>query len=587
MFDIERKIQYFRRRYLQENEYIYLLAIGTGIFSGSLAVLMKNTVHWLSFWVENTDIFNGVLLYLSPIVGVAATVLLAKYVMKMKTGHGIPKVLYAISRRNASIGQKNILSSSLFSVLTVGFGGSAGLEGPSASAGAAVGSQMGRLLSLEYRQMVVMVGCGSTAAISAMFNTPIAAILFSLEVLMLNLGLLSIVPLLIASVTGQVVAYFFLGQETFADVGGGTTFMFEHLPIYLILGVLASINSIFFSKIYHLTEKLAEKIPGIAAKIAIGGAMLFGLYFLFPSLYGEGYQIINKCIASDTGFATKGMLFSNVSEPIYIAGLIFAIMILKTFATNITFGMGGVGGIFAPSLFIGAVTGLFSTYILRLMGFTDLPVATIVLVSMSGFMTGILHAPLTSIFLIAEVTRGYELMVPLIITSVISFFISRKYMKHSVYTFELAKRNQLMTHDKNKSVLAKIALSKILETNFVELSPDDGISEIINAIKRSKRNVFPVTDSNGLMAGILTFDDLKRYVFDTHKHQQIKVSEIMYKPATVVNIGESIGQISKKIHDTGRYNIPVLDNGMYLGFVSRANLFSEFQREIENLSMED
>ncbi len=566
---------------------MYVLSIIIGIVAGLLAVLMKNTVHLLGKAVLGAKMFDGMLLYLSPIVGISLTVLIARRFLKIQTGHGIPKVLFAISRKDASLSKKNVVSSVLFSVLTVGFGGSAGLEGPSASAGAAIGSVVGRSVGLKYKQLVVLLGCGSTAAIAAIFNTPIAAILFSIEILMLDLSIISIIPLLIASVTGLAVSYIFLEEATIYHYTGETFFAASHIPVYIILGVLASLNAVFFSKVYLGTEELFERIKKPWQRIAIGGSILFGLFFLFPSLYGEGYMFINRCVAGDFSFVTDSPLFHTVTNPQYIALLLLGIVFFKTIATNVTFGMGGVGGIFAPSLFIGAVTGLFSVYVLRMIGYADLPVAAVVLVSMAGFMTGILHAPLTSIFLIAEITRGYDLMAPLIITSVISFLISRKIMGNSVYTYELAKRNELMTHNKNKSVLDKINLQEILETDFICLHPGQSIYDIIAAVCSSPRNVFPVIDEKEAMVGVFTLEDAKKYIFSVEVNAHLLVSDIMYQPSSFVTVNDSIEHIARKMHASGRYNIPVLDNGRYLGFISRARLFSKYQHELERISMDE
>jgi len=585
MAKISKKIMMWRYKHFDDSQFIILLSAAVGVVAGILAVIMKNTVHWVSHAVHGIESVHEVLYYFTPVVGISLTAIIAKYVLNVNTGHGIPKVLFAISRKNAALSKKNIITSSLFSVLTVGFGGSAGLEGPSASAGAAIGSKIGRILHMEYKQLIVLIGCGSSAAIGAIFNTPIAAILFSLEVLMLDLSVLSIVPLLISSVSGVVVAYFFLGQETIYEFSGDPIFHFSQVPIYVVLGVLASLNAVFFSKMYLFLEHLFEKFPTAPLRIGVGGALLFCLYYLFPSLYGEGYHVINQCIGNDLSFVSSGGLFTGISNHYTILLLLFCIIIFKTVATNVTFGMGGVGGIFAPSLFIGAVTGLFSTYVLKLLGFSDLPVATIVLVAMAGFMTSILHAPLTSIFLIAEVTKSYELIVPLIITSVISYLISKKLMSHSVYTIELARRNELLTHNKNKSVLAKINLKRMLETDFEKIMPDFDIQQLIVAVKRSRRNVFPVVNAHDAMVGVLTLEDIKEYIFDPNEYPDLKIRDIMYPPATFVSVEDTIDRIAKKIQTTGRYNIPVLDNGKYLGFVSRAKLFSEYQREIEKISM--
>lgn len=582
-----RLLLFLRYKYLKGNEFIYLLSVVTGLAAGLVAVLMKNTVHLVGSMVQGAKVFDGILLYLSPIVGISLTVFIARKLMNVQTSHGIPKVLFAISRKDAALSKKNILTSSLFSVLTVGFGGSAGLEGPSASAGAAVGSKIGRSVGLKYKQLVVILGCGSTAAVAAIFNTPIAAILFSLEVLMLDLSIISIIPLLISSVTGLGVAYLLLGEETIYRYSGETFFAVSHIPVYVILGVLASLNAVFFSKVYLATDHVFDRIGKPWKRIAVGGLMLFGLFFLFPSLYGEGYFVVNQCVAGNLSFATSSPLFQHITQPLHLAALLLGIIIFKSIATNITFGMGGVGGIFAPSLFLGAVTGLFSVYILRMIGYSELPVAAVVLVSMAGFMTGILHAPLTSIFLIAEITGSYDLMAPLIITSVISFLISRKIMGNSVYTFELAKRNQLMTHNKNKSVLDLINLKELLETDFVRLRPDQTIQDIIAAVCSSPRNVYPVVGEDGKMLGVFTLEDAKKYIFAPEANANLTVADIMYQPSSYVTINDSIERIARKMHTSGRYNIPVLEDGKYLGFISRARLFSKYQHELERLSMDE
>lgn len=583
MKSIVNYILLFKYKRLSDNQFVYILSIVIGIVAGIIAVSMKNLVHYLHSFISDHSL-HGHLKGITPVIGILITVLIAKYILKVNTGHGIPKVLYAISRKNGALGKKSIISSSLFSVLTVGFGGSAGLEGPSASVGAAIGSKLSRIFHLEFTQVQILIGCGSSAAIAAIFNTPIAAILFSLEILMLDLTIISIIPLLLSSVTGLVVSYFLLGQETIYQLPDSINFNIAQIPIFIILGIIAGLNAAFFSKIYIVVEKIFENIHSIFLRVAIGGILLYILYFFFPASWGEGYEIINMSIENNTSFIDSEHFAYGVESKWGIILLILIIIFVKIIATNITFGMGGVGGIFAPSLFIGATTGLVGTHILYALGFTDIQISVVVLVAMSGFMTGILHAPLTGIFLIAELTNGYEIMVPLIITSVIAYLISKKLTKHSVYTFELAKRNELLTHNKNKSILAKIDLASMLENDFQILHPDDNLFTLVEKIQKTKRNVFPVTDNDNYLVGVFTLDDAKQYIFNLDKHIDMQVREIMYPPRTVISLHEKTEAIVKKIHATGRYNIPVLDNGKYAGFISRANIFSKYQKEIERVS---
>ncbi|MBK8808227.1 MAG: chloride channel protein [Bacteroidales bacterium] len=513
------RILYFKQKYLTDKQFVFILSIVTGLIAGLLAVSMKNLVHYLQYLIFNYD-FQKLTLSVTPIIGIIITIILAKRVFKVKTGHGIPKVLYAISRKNGALGRKSLLSSGLLSVITVGFGGSAGLEGPSASAGATIGSLTGRSFQLEFKQLIILIGCGSSAAIAAIFNTPIAAILFSLEILMLDLTISSIIPLLISSITGLAVSYFFLGRAAIYSLPGLLDYNMNQIPIFIILGIIAGLNAAIFSKIYLSTERIFKNFGSIYKRIIIGGIILFGLFYFFPATWGEGYEIINRCIANDSGFINDTFIFTDYYREIQLIVLLFLTFIIKTLVTNITFGIGGVGGIFAPSLFLGAVTGLMASRILILLGFTEIHTAVIVLVAMSGFMTGILHAPLTGIFLVVEITNGHGLIVPLIITSIIAYLISKKIIKHSVYNFELAERNLLFTHDKNRSILAKIDLRAIIEKDFQTLLPDDTILMLIEKIKKTKRNVFPVVDSENFLIGIITLEDAKKYIFKP-KHFKI------------------------------------------------------------------
>lgn len=588
MDDIIKPFVKWRYKHFTDRQFISILSVLVGAISGVVAVIMKNAVHHLYKLLHNFSEPYEYLKLAYPIVGISLTVYLATRFFKTNTGHGIPKVLFAISRNNGIIRLKSLFTSVLFSVLTVGFGGSAGLEGPSASAGATVGSRIARLFHLNYKQFMVLIGCGATGAIAAIFNTPIASIIFSLEILMLDLSIISIIPLLISSITALIVSYSFLGQQTIYVAEEGLSFHLAHAHIYVVLGIFAGLWSSFFSYIYQKVENFFEHIEKKYIRVLIGGLGLTLLIFVFPSLYGEGYYVINQCIEENTSFIQGSILDTFVPTTSHAIILLLAIIIIfKTFATNLTFGAGGVGGIFAPALFIGAVTGLLFSFILKSFGVDDIPTESLVLVGMAGFMSGILHGPLTAIFLIAEITKGYELIVPLMLTSVISFSIARIFFKNSVYTIELARRKELLTHDKNKSVLSLMKLESLIEKDFEILRPNENLGDFVEKIKKTRRNVYPVLNDENYMVGILTLDDVKDIIFEPILYNKIQIREIMYQPRTFVSINDSVESIAKKIHASGRYNIPVLDNGKYIGFVSRANLFAVFQKELTKVSLSE
>jgi len=588
MEDFLKPLLKWRYKHLSDSQFLSILSIVIGAIAGVVAVIMKNSVHFLYKILHNFNVSYTYINLLFPFIGIAVTVFIAHKFFKTRTGHGIPKVLYAISRNNAVIRFKNFITSVFFSILTVGFGGSAGLEGPSASAGATLGSQIAQLFRLDYKQFLVLIGCGATGAIAAIFNTPIASIIFSLEILMLDLSIFSIIPLLISSVTALIVSYYFLGQQTIYDIESSATFNIAHSHLYIILGIFAGLWSAFFSYIYLKIEHIFEAINSTVKRVLLGCAGLAILIYAFPAVYGEGYSVINQCIEEDTLFVTNSIFFNflpNTQQSLIL--LLSSIIIFKTLATNLTFGAGGVGGIFAPSLFIGAVTGLLFAVILNSLGITGIPTVSLVLVAMAGFMSGILHGPLTAIFLIAEITKGYELVVPLMLTSVISYLIARKFFNNSVYTLQLAQRNELLTHDKNKSILSLMRLENLIENDFEVLHPNDKLGDFVEKIKKTRRNVYPVLDEERYMVGILTFDDVKDIIFEPDLYDKVLIREIMYQPRTFVSISDSVEDIAKKIHSSGRYNIPVLDNGKYIGFVSRANLFAVFQKELVKVSLSE
>jgi chloride channel protein, CIC family len=572
------------KKKLSDSQFIILLSIIVAVVAALAAILMKNSVHFIDNYLKQIETGERWLYLFFPTMGFILVYLIANKLLKIETGHGIPGILFAISRKNGRIKRNKTYSSLLTSILTVGFGGSVGLEGPSASTGAAIGSNIGKYFQTTYKQQIAMIGCGSTAAIAAIFNTPIAAIVFSLEVLMLDLSIASIIPLLISSVTAVILSYFLLGQQTIWLADFSTGFVAHDTYWYILLGVFSSVVSILFTRVYVFTEQRFKKISKPIVRIFVGGSLLGMLIYIFPSLYGEGYEVVNYCLKGDFNFIYDSPFLSKVSNMWIVFVVLLLIIVLKIFATNITFGSGGVGGIFAPSLFIGAVTGMAFAVMLNAMGFKTPEPGLFVLAAMAGVMAGILHGPLTAIFLIAEVTKGYELFVPLMLTSVVGFIITRIFTPNSVYTIQLAKRNELLTHDKNKSVLSMIKIERLLETDFYVLKDYYTLGDIVKGIEKSPRNVFPVVDESQELIGILTLNDIRHIMFKNELWEQISVKQLMYQPKITFDIGQSIELIAQQIHNSGHFNIPVLNNKKYMGFISRANIFSVYQKLSKKIS---
>jgi CIC family chloride channel protein len=482
------------------------------------------------------------------------------------------------------IKRHNIFSSIITSVFTVGFGGSVGLEGPTVATGAAIGSNLGQMFRLNYKQITLLLGLASAAAMSAIFKSPIAAVVFAIEVIMIDLTMASLIPLLIASVTGVLTSYFFLGQAVMYPFDIKMGFVLSDIPYYALLGLLAGLVSVYFTKMYIFTESTFVKIKTWYFKWLIGGMVLGVLIFLFPSLYGEGYDAVNLCLQGDYSPLFNNSLFYSFSNEIIMVFVLFLmILFFKAIATSVTFGAGGVGGIFAPTLFMGAFTGLFFTTFLKYLGI-NLNSSNFALVGMGGLIAGVLHAPLTAVFLIAEITSGYQLFVPLMVTATISYATIRIFVKNSVYTHQLARRGELITHHKDKAILSMMKVDKLIEKDFKTVHPDDTLGDLVKVIANSKRNIFPVIDDDNNFCGIIFLDNIRNIMFKPELYNERTVSGLMYMPGALVNPEETMEAVARKFQETRNYNLPVIQDGKYIGFISRANVFSEYRKLLKEFS---
>lgn len=577
----------WRLKHLSERGFLTLLSIVVGILSGIAAVIIKNAV-WLTQGIVESFSSNQVYNYIYfalPIIGIFLAILFIKFIVRDSVRHGIPNVLHSISSRKGRIRSHNLYSSVIASSLTVGLGGSVGLEGPTVATGTAWGSWLAKTLHLNYKNTILILACACAGAMAAIFKAPIAAIVFAVEVIMIDLTVFSLVPLLLASATAVVTSYFFLGQDVLYPFQVVEAFELADLPFYILLGITAGFVSVYFSKMYLFINDTFEKLKNKRTRLIVGGTGLGILIFLFPSLYGEGYEAINECLAGDLSYLFDSSLFYTFRDEIWaVMLLLLAVIMLKIVATSLTFGAGGVGGIFAPTLFMGVNTGMLFAQVINRLGIRDINSNNFALIGMAGLIAGVLHAPLTGIFLIADISGGYKLFVPLMITATFAYLIVRAFTPNSVYHIQLAKRKELLTHDKDANVLQLMDVRKMIETDFIKLKPDATLRDLTEAISRAHRDLFPVVDDDGKMVGMVKMDDVRGMIFDHELYDTVKINEIMYMPEYHIDPNDSMEVVANKFETSGRYNLAVIENGKYMGFISRARVFTRYRKEIISVS---
>ncbi len=565
-----------------------VLSIIIGFLGGMVAVLMKNIVYYLrqlltsGFSIDYSNIQYAIY----PAIGILLTIIFVKYILRQEVRDGIPNVLYAISKQHGFIKKHNMFSSIISSALTVSFGGSVGLEGPTVVTGAAYGSNLAKALGLNYKQVVSILGFASAAAMSAIFKAPIAAIVFALEVILFDMTMTALVPLLLSSIVAALTSYFFLGQDVLYPFEVKYHFDISETIYYIGLGIFTSLVSAYFIKMYVFTGKLFDKLKGWGWKFLIGGMALGLLIFLLPSLYGEGYEDINEALRGNMSFVFHESLFYSFKDNVSIGLiLLFGILVMKVIATSITFRAGGVGGIFAPTLFIGAMSGLFFAQVLNHLGITDIPVSNYSLVGMAGLLAGVVHAPLTAIFLIAEITGGYELFLPIMVVATISYGVTRFLSPKSIYTIQLANRGEHITHNKDQAVLTMMNVSGLVEHNFHTIHPDSTLGDLVKVISNSTRNIYPVVDDEQNFYGIIFLDQIRNIMFKPELYDT-SVRELMFMPSNIVDWNDDMETVAAKFQKSGKYNLVVLKDGKYEGFVSRANVFSKYRQLLKEFSEE-
>ncbi len=565
---------------------LIILSFIIGIFTSLVAFVLKSAVHITSNFISQYSAEHQHYLFVFfPIIGIILTVLFVKYIIKDDISHGVTKILYAISQKQGRIKSHNTWSSIIASTLTIGFGGSVGAEAPIVLTGAAIGSRLGRVFHLNHKTLIMLVGCGTAGAIAGIFKAPIAGVVFTLEVLMIDMTMASLIPLLISSVTSTSLVYLLQGDSAHFNFSQSTPFEINTIPFFIVVGIVTGILSVYFSRQLSSTEGLLSKIKSPINRIIIGGAILSLLIFLFPALYGEGYTTISTLLSDHSHSIFDHTLIEGIESKWILLAYLVAMLLLKVYATAITTGVGGVGGVFAPTLFMGAISGFIVAYIFNMMGF-NLSYGNFVLVGMAGMMAGVMHAPLTGIFLIAELTGGYGLILPLMIASIISYITIKAHEPHSIYHKRLAQRGELMTHQKDKTVLTLMKLHSVIETDLAPISPDATLGELVKVISKAKRNIFPVIDEDNHLHGIVLLDDIRNLMFRPEKYEKYTVKELMILPPALVETKDSMESVMRKFEESGAWNLPVVEDGKYIGFISKSRIFNAYRKVLVHYSDE-
>lgn len=564
--------------------FILILSGVIGVLSGLAAVILIELVHGIQrFLTEDFYTEYANFMYIVyPLVGISAAYLVGKYIFKDIGGHGIPDVLFNISKNKGLIPRVKTYSRVITSALTVGFGGSVGLEAPMVVTGSAIGSNIGSIMHLNAKKRTLLIGCGAAGAISAVFGAPIGAVIFAIEVILLEISTTSFIPLLIASVMGSLTSMLLIGDESLFNFNLQDSFQADHMPYYLLLGIVCGLVSLYFSKIIRSTEKAMTKLGSQSIRLLYGGAFLGFIIFFFPPIYGEGYATLNLLIEGNTGqLLNKSPFFSSVENPYFILVFLGFIILLKPIASAITIGAGGSGGVFAPSLYVGGILGFGFAYAKNLMGFhIPLPLAHFTLVAMCGLMSGVQHSPLSAIFLIAEITGGYELFVPLMFVSAISYITTTYFQKESLYKIQLRDQGKSLTESQDEELLELIDLSQVIERDLLPIHPDAKLRELIDLVKISKRNIFPVVDEEKILHGIITLDDIRDIMFDQNKQDTVLIRELMHSPPEILLVTEKMQLAMERFESSGAWNLPVVENGKYLGFVSKSRIFNTYRKKL-------
>ena len=565
-----------------------ILALVVGIACGLAAVTLKLAIefihHGLTSWFDG-EVYNFLYL-IYPGIGMLIAMLFVKFIVKDNIGHGVTKVLVAVSKNESKIKPHNMWSSMIASSVTIGFGGSVGAEAPIVYTGAAIGSNVARYMGLSYKNMTILLGCGAAGAVAGIFKAPLAGVLFTLEILLFNISMSSILPLLLSTISATVISYVFLGDKPPFECTI-TPFAMNNIPFYLILGLFCAMCSVYFTRMTLWLEDKIKSIKRPIARWAISASCLGLLIFLFPPLFGEGYGYLHELLNGGTIDLEGQTVLAFFLRRTWLVPLFFLmVLLLKVFSMSFTNAGGGVGGTFGPTLFIGAIAGFVVSRTINLIAVPGfVPEQNFVLVGMAGLMAGVMQAPMTAIFLIADMTGGYDLLIPLIITSTISYAVTRAIEPYSIYTKRIAKKGELLTHDSDQAVLTLLKTSELIESDFMTIRIDATLRDLVDKVAQSKRNIFPVVDSRNHFQGYVSLEDIRRDMFKYEKYDSLHVYNFMKSAPAYVYVDEKMDSVMRKFEQTEAWNLPVVDHDrIYVGFVSKSKIFSAYREQLKQVS---
>ncbi|MDL2265765.1 chloride channel protein [Parabacteroides sp. OttesenSCG-928-G07] len=582
----------WRDRHIKEKHFILFISFLVGLCTAAAAIVLKQSIHFIQqLLTGNFDADSVNFLYLLyPVVGILLAGLFVKYIVRDDISHGVTKILYAISQRKSRIKPHNTWSSLVASAVTIGFGGSVGAEAPIVLTGAAIGSNLGRMFRMEQKTLMLLVGCGAAGAIAGIFKAPIAGLVFVIEVLLLDLTMTSVLPLLISSVTAATVSYVFTGTEAMFKFSQTEVFEMARIPYVLLLGIFCGLLSLYFTRVMNKVEGRFRQLNTYWKKFIVGGVVLSVLIFLFPPLYGEGYDTIGSLLNGQFTHIMEKSPFYSLSDSYWgIVIFLGLILLTKVFASSSTNAGGGCGGIFAPSLFLGCIAGFVFAHVSNYFELTRyLPEKNFALLGMAGVMSAVMHAPLTGVFLIAELTGGYDLFLPLMIVSTGSYITILMFEPHSIYSMRLAQKGELLTHHKDRAVLTLLDKESVIERDFQTVLPEMSLGDMVKVIAKSSRNMFPVVDEKGVLLGIVLLDNIRNIMFRPELYNRFYVKKFMVSAPVKIRIDMPMEQIMKAFDDTKAWNLPVIDEtGHYLGFMSKSKIFNSYREVlVENFSAE-
>lgn len=579
----------WRYKNISNKTFVHIMSLVVGFLAGLVAVTLKNITYFIESLLKMGIIFSENQLYfILPTIGLTFVYLYVKYVQKKPLQHAVSSIIFSLSKKGGLLGVKDIYTPLITAPLTVGFGGSVGLLGPAVKSGSAISSNLSRLFHIDTKTRSLLVACASAGAISSIFQSPIAAIIFAVEVFTLDLTMMSMLPLLLASISGVLTSYFFLGNEVLFSFSLSEGFQLNDTPFYILLGVGTAFASIYFTKMYFAILNFFKRFKSPKYKLLVGGIAIGVMLYAIPPLYGEGFGFINNLLDGNHLKALGTTPFDAYTHNIWVViALLFGITIFKAIAMTTTFAAGGAGGIFIPTMVMGSALGNVVAKVINNLGFGfAVSESNFTLIGMAGLIAGVIHAPLTAIFLIAEITGGYQLFVPLMITASISYLITKNALDYTIYTKELAKIGALLSHNKDQMVLGLMEMDDVIEKNFMPVHPRMSLGEMLHeSVSKSTRNIFPVLDDDQKLMGIILLDDIRQFMFDTELYDTVFVKNLMHAPPEHIFYDkDNMKQVMKKFQDSGAWNLPVIKDGKYEGFISKSKLLTAYRRKLINYS---